>query len=152
MAQNYTSQLQALLRSFGFTHEALARRLGVTRPALSRWLHGVAAPHPFRQRAIAALYKELVGLPAMSPGERARLLARARAMRRRGLWEQIRRDARLLDDLLLEHTYNSNAIEGSTLSRRETEAVIFDKVGCRTNRWWSIWRRSTMRRCCAICS
>ncbi|MDP3722961.1 MAG: Fic family protein [Candidatus Omnitrophota bacterium] len=27
----------------------------------------------------------------------------------------------------MEHTYNSNAIEGSTLTKKETEAVIFDK-------------------------
>ncbi len=32
------------------------------------------------------------------------------------------------EEFLLELTYNSDAIEGSTLSKKETEAVIFDKA------------------------
>lgn len=127
MVENYITQLGALLQTAGLTQGELARRLGVTHAALSRWLHGRAAPHPKRRVAIAALYKTLVGFKPLKAGERAQLLAKARSMRRPALWERIRRNTDLLEELLLEHTYNSNAIEGSTLSKKETEAVIFDK-------------------------
>lgn len=123
---NYIDQLQALLRVPGMTQGVLARRLGVTYAALSRWLHGHAAPRPGHRQAIAALYKTWVGFALFTPAGRARVLAKARALRRPGIWGRIRRQPDLLDELLLEHTYNSNAIEGSTLSKKETEAVIFD--------------------------
>lgn len=127
MAENYISHLEALLRQAGLTQTDLARRLGVTHAALSRWLHGQAVPHPRRRQAIATLHKTLVGFRPLPAAERRRLLARARALRLPRLWEAIHRHAALRDELLLEHTYNSNAIEGSTLTRRETEAIIFDR-------------------------
>jgi DNA phosphorothioation-dependent restriction protein DptG len=42
---------------------------------------------------------------------------------------RIQANDKLLDELILEHSYNSNTIEGSTFTKRETEAVLFaDKV------------------------
>jgi len=127
MAENYIDQLYALLKAAGLTQKELARRLSVTHAALNRWLHKRAIPHPKRRLAIAALYKTLIGFRPLEAAERTRLLAKARSLRRHGLWEKIGRNTHLLEELLLEHTYNSNAIEGSTLTKKETEAVIFDK-------------------------
>ena len=127
MAKNYINQLRALLESAELTQKELAQRLNVTQAALNRWLHARAIPHPNRRLAIAALYKTLIGFKPLEVAERTRLLAKARVLRQPSLWEKISRSTHLLEELLLEHTYNSNAIEGSTLSKKETEAVIFDK-------------------------
>lgn len=127
MDTNYIDQLRALLKTSELTQKELARRLGVTQAALNRWLHARAIPHPKRRLAIAALYKALIGFKPLGAAERTRLLSKAHSLRRAALWGKIGRSPRLLEELLLEHTYNSNAIEGSTLSKKETEAVIFDK-------------------------
>ena len=127
MAQDYINHLQALLAT-GLTQAALAQRLGVTQAALNRWLHGLAVPYPRRQAQIAALYKMAVGFQPLAAVERRQVLARAKALCVPGIWRLIRNDIRLQDALLLEHTYNSNAIEGSTLTKRETETVIFDRA------------------------
>ncbi len=128
MAQNYIAQLHEILNAFGWCYRQLAARLGVTPAALSRWFNGHAIPHPRRQKAIASLYKEVVGFRPLSATERRQLVGRAQRLRIGGLWKKIGRQAELLDELLLEHTYNSNAIEGSTLTKRQTETIIFEKA------------------------
>ena len=128
MDKDYINRLQAILKATGWSQQQLAKRLGITHAALSRWLHGHAIPQPRRRQAIASLYKEEIGFRPWSAAERRRLAARARRLRIRGLWKKIRQNEKLLDELLLEHTYNSNAIEGSTLSKRQTETIIFDKA------------------------
>ena len=128
MNQNYIEQLQAILKTSGWSQQQVAARLGVTHAALSRWLNGHAVPQPRRRQAIAVLYKNAVGFRSLSAAERGRLLVRAQRFRIRGLWRKMRGNPPLLDELLLEHTYNSNAIEGSTLTKRQTEAIIFHKA------------------------
>lgn len=127
MDENYIDQLRALLKAAELSQKELAERLNVTPAALNRWLHGGATPHPKRRLAIAALYKTLIGFKPLAAAERTRLLIKARSLRQPALWDKISRSTPLLEELLLEHTYNSNAIEGSTLTKKETEAVIFDK-------------------------
>ena len=128
MDKDYIIQLQALLKASGWSQQQLAQRLGVTHAALSRWLNGHAVPQPRRRQAIASLYKEEVGFQPLSAVEHRRLASRAQRLQMRGVWKKIRGNQELLNDLLLEHTYNSNAIEGSTLNKRQTEAIIFDKA------------------------
>lgn len=128
MPKNYISQLQAILKATGLTQQQLAERLDITHAALSRWLNGHATPQPRHRQAILLLYKEQVGFRPLSATERRQIVARAQRLRIRGLRKKIRVHTELLDELLLEHTYNSNAIEGSTLSRRQTETIIFDRA------------------------
>jgi Fic family protein len=128
MDKNYIDYLRAILKAKGWSQQMLAERLGVTHAALSRWLNGHAIPQPRRRQAIALLYKEMVGFQPLTAAGRKNLAAKVHKLRIRGLWRRIQENKRLLDDLLLEHTYNSNAIEGSTLSKKQTEAILFDKA------------------------
>ncbi len=128
MSENYIYHLQVLLKSTGWSQQQLAKRLGVTHAALSRWINGHAVPQPRRRQAITLLYKEIVGFQPLAAAKRRELDARAQKLRISGLWKKISKSSGLLDELLLEHTYNSNAIEGSTLSKKQTEAIIFDKA------------------------
>ena len=128
MDRNYISQLRQILERGSLTQAELAKRLGVTFAALNRWIHGHAKPHAQRIRAIERLYKEVVGYPSLTPEELKQLVDKAKALKKRRLWNFIASHQPLQDELLLEHTYNSNAIEGSTLTKRETEAVVFHKT------------------------
>jgi Fic family protein len=125
MSQNYIVQLKQLLKQEGVTQEKLAKRLDVTFAALSRWLHGHARPHPRRIREIEKLYRSAVGYPSVTTRALKRLVLQSRKYRTKGIWSLVARNEKLQDELLLEHTYNSTSIEGTTLTKRETEAVIF---------------------------
>ena len=109
------------------TQKELAGQLGVTFAALNRWLNGHAKPHPKKQEAIGKLYRRLVGFPTVSANEVRRLVRKADSFRRKELWDFLRHTKSLQEELLLEHTYNSTTIEGNTLTKRETEAIIFRK-------------------------
>lgn len=126
--RNYTTLLQGLLKATGNSQAALAKRLGVTKAALSRWLHGHAAPQPRHRTAIERLYRQLVRYPAYDDAAVQRIAREAGRHRRPGLWKWIAAHEGVRHDLLLEHTYNSTTIEGTTFTKRETEAVIFDRA------------------------
>ena len=127
MSDNYIVLLRQILSEKGISQAELARVLGVTFAALNRWLHGAAKPHPRRIEAIRRLHREWVAYPSVTAEELRRVIRRAESLRREGLWEAIARHQELQDDLLLEHTYNSTSIEGTTFSKRETERVLFGK-------------------------
>lgn len=127
MEENYIDQIRQILEVKGFSQEKLAGELGVTFAALSRWLHGHAKPHPARVRQIQRLYRELVGFPSLTEKELFRIVGTAEAMKWKGLWNFVLANPSLQNELLLEHTYNSTAIEGTTFTKKETEVVIFDK-------------------------
>ncbi|MBI3616173.1 MAG: Fic family protein [Candidatus Omnitrophica bacterium] len=127
MARNYIVQLDQILSIGDLTQGELAERLGVTFAALNRWLRGHAKPHPQRIQAIQRLHREVVGYPSVTDEQLARILRRADHFKRKRLWNLIGSHHDLQDELLLEHTYNSTSIEGTTFSKRETEVVIFDK-------------------------
>lgn len=127
MKENYIAQIQAILKAGGFSQAELAEKLGVTFAALNRWLHAHAQPHPARIAQIRRLYQELVGFPAITEAELSRLVQLTEALRKKDLWNLIEGNQPLQDELLLEHTYNSTTIEGTTFTKRESQIVIFEK-------------------------
>ena len=128
MNKNYISPLKEILAAGSMTQSQLAERLEVTFAALNRWLHGHARPQPRRIVAIQKLHKELVGHPSVTHKHVQEAMGRAKRFKRRGLWALIAGHQALQEDLLLEHTYNSTSIEGTTFSKRQTEAVLFAKA------------------------
>ena len=127
MTENYISLLKRLLQSSGMSQAQLAGRLGITFAALNRWLNGRARPRPKKIVAIERLHLELVRYPAYENASMAQNIKAAQKQKRPGLWKLIAQNEALQDDLLLEHTYNSTAIEGTTFSKHQTEAVLFSK-------------------------
>lgn len=125
MSKNYIYQIKHILQSSGLTQRELAGRLGVTFAALNRWLRGHARPHPRRLLAIGKLYRELVVYPARDESSVSQAVRRANRFCRPGLWSWIARHDGIQEELLLEHTYNSTTIEGTTFTKRQAEAVIF---------------------------
>lgn len=127
MSRNYIVLLEQILEERGISQAELANALGVTFAALNRWLHGSAQPRPRRMEAIRRLHREWVAYPSVTAAQLKRIVRRSESLRRKGLWKEIARRQELQDDLLLEHTYNSTSIEGTTFSKRQTEMVLFGK-------------------------
>ncbi len=130
MSKNYIEQLKQILQTTGWSQTNLAKEISVTFAALNRWLNKKAVPHPSRKAKIYKIYKERVGILPLSQKELEAQLTILNKERKKhkNIYKILRENQNLRNDLLLELTYNSNAIEGSTLTKKETENIIFDKV------------------------
>lgn len=127
--QNVIKALTKILEQSKWTQSQLAQELGVTFATVNRWLNAHTSPHPAQKRQIEALFKKIVGIEPLKKQELRSAFQRAR--KAKGRFKNIKkilRNERVADEFLLELTYNSDAIEGSTLTKNETEAIIFDKA------------------------
>ena len=80
--------------------------------------------------AIEELYLEVTGqkiIPDTVLAERKKFLLKKSAVYK-SIVEEIVRNPDIRDEFILKLTYNSNRIEGSTLSEPDTAAVLFDNV------------------------
>jgi len=123
---NYIVQLKQILAQGALSQSTLAQKLGVTFAAFNRWINGHAKPRPSKISAIEKLYREVVGHPHDTVEVLKRACASADPLRDKRIGKFIARESALQEELLLEHTYNSTSIEGTTFTKKETEAVIFD--------------------------
>lgn len=124
-----TSQekLQLVIKLSGLTQEDLAQRLGVTFAALNRWINGKAVPRAGAQAKIDELYLEYSGqkvIPANVLEAKKSLVLQKREAHS-NILKEILDSPDIRDQFVLTLTYNSNRIEGSTLSEDETADIIF---------------------------
>ena len=126
MNGNYIKQLKDILSVSRVSQTDLAKKLGVTYAALSRWINGHAKPHPKRLGDIERLYKDIVGYPAITEKYLEEIVDKADSYKVSDIWKRFGEDKGLQNEFIVEHTYNSTSIEGTTFTKRETEGVIFD--------------------------
>lgn len=108
-------KLEALILEAGFTRSQLARLIEVSYKTVYRWLDLGVRPHAWARTRIDELYKEHIDL------------TQTVEKLRRNLGEPItilKKNPGLLDDLILQVTYHSNAIEGSRMTIKETQKAL----------------------------
>ncbi|MCK9614885.1 MAG: Fic family protein [Candidatus Omnitrophica bacterium] len=111
-------KLQKILKATGVSRSELARQLEVNYKAIYRWLDCGINPHPRQSKDIDQLFKKYVDLREVvlslrkSAKEPIKLL---------------RENNKLREKFFLEMTYNSNAIEGSRMTVKETELAFEGK-------------------------
>lgn len=123
--KSYKQVLQDLLEVTGWTQSYLAQHLQVTFATLNRWINGHAVPQPAHLKTLERLHREMVGLPAMGKREYDRLLKRASCCHLPTIRTLLQDNSQLEREFVVDGTYNSNTIEGTTLSFRETELLIY---------------------------
>ncbi|OGL58797.1 hypothetical protein A3H10_04795 [Candidatus Uhrbacteria bacterium RIFCSPLOWO2_12_FULL_46_10] len=111
----------------GLTQAQLANRLGVTFAALNRWVNGKATPRQSAQQRIDELYREYTGQKQIPEDilEAKKAVIIKRAKNHRYVLGEILGNPDIQNQFLLSLTYNSNRIEGSSLSENETAAILF---------------------------
>jgi Fic family protein len=116
---NDREKLRSILEATGVSRSELARRLEVTYKTVYRWLEKGIKPHPAQSRDIDELFKEHVDLRVV--------LARLRKKFRDPI-RLLKENTALREAFFLQMTYNSNAIEGSRMTMKETERVFEGKA------------------------
>lgn len=123
-------KLQLIRKLSGLTQQELAGRLGVTFAALNRWVNGKAVPRPKAQEKIDELYKEYSGekqIPETVIGAKKDIILK-KQKNHAHVVKEILDKPDIRDQFYLSLTYNSNRIEGSTLSENETAAIMFQNA------------------------
>jgi len=108
-------KLEDILKATGVSRSELARRLEVSYKTVYRWIDKGIKPHLAQSRDIDQLFKEYVDLRKAALELKKKLGDPIRILKA---------DKSLMDKLFLEMTYNSNAIEGSRMTKKETEMAL----------------------------
>lgn len=111
-------KLTRILSATGMSRSELARFLEVGYKTVYRWMDKGTKPHPAQSRDIDALFKEHVDL--------REVVARLKKDLGNPIFV-LKEHAKIRGKFFLEVTYNSNAIEGSRMTRRDTEEAFKGK-------------------------
>lgn len=128
-SNNYIGRIREILEKNGWAQAQFAQELGVTFATVNRWLNGHHRPHLSQIRQIERLYKNIIGIIPVTKQEIGRIISQLEAKKKQYPdIKKILRDGKISEEFLLELTYNSDAIEGNTLTKKETEAIIFNNA------------------------
>lgn len=124
---NYKEQIQLIQKMTGLNQDEVANRLGVTFAALNRWLNDKAIPRESIKKKINNLYIDVTGEDKVFENlQEAKIsLLKNKKKKHKNVLKEIISSPDIKDQFVLSLTYNSNTIEGSTLSENETRAIIF---------------------------
>lgn len=126
---NTPEKIKLLQELSGLTQETLARKLRVTFAALNRWANNKAIPRKGSEQKIDALLQTYGILDStVKPEDAKKKLLLTKKGEHSNILKLILRQKDLRDSVILALTYNSNSIEGSTFSEKDTAAVVFGNV------------------------
>ena len=108
-------KLERIIATTGVSRSELARRLEVSYKTVYRWLDQDVAPHPSQSRDIDQLFKEYVDL---------REAVFALQKKNKDPLKILKTNLEIREKFFLEMTYHSNAIEGSRMTKKETELAF----------------------------
>ena len=123
-------KLEVIQKRLGLTQTKLAQRFGVSFAAFNSWWTGKAVPRPKMRTAIEELYLEVTGqkvIPREALDFKKKTLLQ-KSSEHKNVVEEILNNPDIRDQIILKLTYNSNSIEGNTLTEPDTAAVLFENV------------------------
>lgn len=112
----------------GLTQTEMAFKIGVSFVALNNWWNEKAKPRKKQEDAIDALYRAYTGqkiIPETVLAAKKEWIVR-KSNENLNMLDIILKNSDIYNQFLLSLTYNSNRIEGSTLSEDETADIIFN--------------------------
>lgn len=124
-------KLKLIQRFTSLSQEKLAQDLGVSFATLNSWINGRSAPRKAAQERIDTLYRRVTGQAVMPPDI---LAAKKRMIRTKSegysslLVDTLLKNKDIYDQFVLSLTFNTNRIEGSTLTEPETAAILFQNA------------------------
>lgn len=128
---NHSDKLKAILSITGKTQQDLALDIGVTFAALNRWLNQGVLPRKKIQKIIDNILETETGVgdDYISKNKQNTFFLKEESIKKydfnNPIVDIIKNNPDIRDQLILLITYNSNKIEGSTLSQDQTAGVIF---------------------------
>lgn len=127
---NTRQKLEIIQKRLGLTQTKLAEKFGVSFVAFNSWWTGKSNPRPKMRVAIDELFLEVTGQKTISADKLAskKQLLRQKSEEHKNIVTEILDNPDICDQFILKLTYNSNRIEGSTLTEPDTAAILFDNA------------------------
>jgi Fic family protein len=125
---NIKEKLKIIQNVSGLTQTEIASKIGVSFVAFNSWWNEKSVPRKKQENAVDDLYKEYTGqnnIPENVLAAKKELIAKE-SKKYKNILEVILKNSDIYDQFLLSLTYNSNKIEGSTLSEDETADIMFN--------------------------
>lgn len=127
---NITDKIRIILEITGDTQEQLAKKIGISFVALNSIINKRSNPRKKTREKIDQLYLEHTGqkqIPNTLLASKKQII-KDKQKRNKNILSNILKNKNLLDQIVLSLTYNTNRIEGSTLSENETAAILFENI------------------------
>ncbi len=123
-------KLKRLLKISGKTQTELAQLLQVSFVTLNSWVNSKSVPRKKALEKIDLLYQEYTGVLEITDSELAAKKQKIAAYKKQfpNPLQYILQHQDIYETFVLELTYHTNSIEGSTFTEPEVRAVIFDGV------------------------
>lgn len=125
-----SEKLKIIQKMSGLTQERLAKELGVSFVTLNSWINDKSSPRKKAQERINAFYKKNTGeetIPKDALDAKKGILLQKRK-KYKNILRKITNQPDIYDQFVLSLTYNTNVIEGSTLTEPETAAILFQNI------------------------
>ncbi|MEK7202822.1 MAG: hypothetical protein AAB653_00695, partial [Patescibacteria group bacterium] len=119
-------KLEIIQKMLGLTQTKLAEKFGVSFVTFNNWRTGKFSPRSKMQIAIDELFIEATGqkiIPANQLIAKKQIL-RQKSLKYKSTIAKILSNIDICNQFVLKLTYNSNRIEGSTLSESDTAAIL----------------------------
>lgn len=126
-------KLKIIQNLSGLPQERLAKKLGVSFVTLNSWINNKSKPRRKAQENIDKLYFAHTGQKNIpeDPLKAKKQIILSKRVKHKNILKEIVKNPDIYDEFLLLLTYHSNKIEGSTLTKDETKAIMFDNVALR---------------------
>lgn len=125
-----SDKIKLIQQLAGLTQEKLAQQLGVSFVTLNSWVNDRSMPRKKAAERIDTIYREYTGQKIIPPekldAKKAIILSKKKLNRK--IIHIINRNPDIHDQFMLSLTYNTNRIEGSTLTEHETAAILFNNA------------------------
>jgi Fic family protein len=113
------------------TQEELASKLDVSFVTINSWINNRSKPRRKACNAIDSLYKEVTGervIPKSQLDAKKKMIIAKCKTYNESFIEIVLNNPDIYKKYMLSLTYNTNSIEGSTLTEPETASILFDNV------------------------
>jgi len=122
---DYRAKLQKIIAASGLSQQSLAEKLGTSFVSLNNWLNGKATPTRGELKArIELLFIEYLGTDSIE--HQVLKEVKRKAEKQHLTAKHLIKNRELLDKITLSLTYHTNTIEGSTMTKSDVAAVLFD--------------------------
>ena len=124
LMEKYSIRLKKILAATGWSQETLAGKLGVSFVTLNNWINEKSDPRDTAKEKIDLVHADTMGVDSVD--EATLKEAKFRACKERCSAKKLASDKELLEKITTSLTYHNNATEGSTMTERDVQAVVYD--------------------------
>lgn len=125
-----SEKLRLIQQISGLTQEKISQQLEVSFATLNSWINEKSLPRKKKQEAINELYSQYAGIKIIPDDllQAKKEVIAIKNMKHPGIVKEILANPDIHKRFVLSLTYNTNRIEGSTLTEDETAGILFENV------------------------